>query len=1487
MTLVADTPHAPLAFSALTKLLKLGEMPMSSEAVAEAKPSSESAPRRKAWIYVLIAVLVVVSFSYLSLTKRKDNAANHDFYRVLYETSNEFKENLLRLDRMHKSCASPSTIRSLLPSYTETKREACYSPVKEGEKQAPVEGRVYSYQLDGQDLKIKGKVEDGYGDITVIEAMLNVEDILPLPKQGFSRYLFAGEKGNVLATAGGEKTISIVDLESINRAILGKKRGFWSSFKEQPVTAVHGNESRLPGYGSHVDMQLSYGEFRIFVFPFTLANPIEKEDCNKADTTTSCSIDKLYLVGLLPKQKLISGGSGPWNVSLVLVTLVSLMFMWTLMRVYLLPKSQSITPMYRGVTMVSGYGFYVVVIALVLAFMQMKALQMSKDAAAFDYAQKLYKELNVDLLKVFNGLNGYRDFYHALVSELNELSADVNKSPVPDAETLTDPLSSSPASAEFSNMIGTSLNSIASKSCNDVFAGLLPKYALTPYKIYPIEATHDKNQATAVLSLEDKLDESAERVLLHAHQIDSKKTPTLAFMAGNLEVALKPKHASYIRHGENNYLPSNIFTVFAFNEAGITNLPSIYYQEHNAPPRTADLSHRDYYKQVRDTNGWPLQLCPTAEENACHKCKFENVYIQRLLNINDGTRGTTISMPMFAPSGANIANNDELAAYTMGADVVLPSLSLAEPAPYDFTYMVVDRNSGDVLFHSDESRTLVENLFYSGNSKSNLSQWIKAGLDHYPELGGDIITGDYHGQAGRFVLIPAPVDAWAIVVFYPNDSLDSLMTNQFLFISVTFAVALLILTGLLFVCRHFMCTHTLKSRLSIPQKINGRMLIMIGSILLGATYCLFSIGLLFDLAKIYPRSAGIFSLLIPALGLLVLLLYLLLRDCTARFTDNNSSRRTATRSKGIKRPFTSAVALAALHVSYLHYAAPMPLKGLEFHYQQLNCNRFNYERQESIKMALSRFPNSITQRRIDPLKLLPIEPGLRRKLQREEERCKQHSSQTEPADSPNLSTLAGTTYLWQWINTYLLSTDLSSSTAMASEYELRRTMSKANFPIAIPIALNYDLNPAFWFLLLFFSCILLPAIIFGWITFNRRVLWSRFYFPDSFIQHIEKLCRSQSSLPQEHRNQKLIIECGYTKLNGIGLELLLRSASMPDGNSAQTMSNVLLPGFDELYKRSPYLNRLEDSNSLLPNLKLNIEHDTERSVTDVQIWDIETCLENAEQRQHLLNLIMEIKSLTLAGQFNRFKIFTGFHSLQRVKIKDSLSTEQGSSLEHAEYLSWAECLMDFNVKVPDAFEEGLDKQLLRQEISAFPELRFLSGDESAYETNNASEDMLWKGRKDDDTESRWNTIKYILLHAEDLYRFKWESCSNAEKLALFSLAKKRKLNPFNTQMIEHLALNGLIKATRGHLKITNNSFAHFVVNAETTDTLNHMVRRSQDGVWKSYRMPLGFLVVLVIGGIALTSGESIYIIAASVAGVLTTIAGVANSAHLLRGQIRE
>jgi hypothetical protein len=315
-------------------------------------------------------------------------------------------------------------------------------------------------------------------------------------------------------------------------------------------------------------------------------------------------------------------------------------------------------------------------------------------------------------------------------------------------------------------------------------------------------------------------------------------------------------------------------------------------------------------------------------------------------------------------------------------------------------------------------------------------------------------------------------------------------------------------------------------------------------------------------------------------------------------------------------------------------------------------------------------------------------------------------------------------------------------------------------------------------------------------------------------------------------------------------------------------------------------------NTFLPNLKISLVLDETSRLLDVKIWDIETCLKIVEFRQELLDMIMEIKSLTMSGNLNSFTIYSGFMSLRRVKMKDPLASTAASVLEHAEYISWSECLVDFSVKITKKLIQNIDKEFLFKEIKNVPELHYLADtmsncvDQVLDHTTEYSEG-LWRSNEHTVQNTEWATIHYILLHADALYRFKWESCSCAEKLALYNLAKKHRLNPSNTEMIEHLAINGMIKVYNDHLIIVNKSFAHFVLHAETKETLNQLVQQGEAGLWKSYRLPLGMLIVLIIGGIALTSGQSIFIIAASLAGVLGTIGSLTSSAGMLKGQFRE
>lgn len=212
----------------------------------------------------MLGILLLAGFAYFSFINTHNSFINHDFYRVLYEASNTLNENLNSLERMHAAKESEVSIRSLLPSYRRSKKSQIDDEHADDS---------YGYELDGHRIKITAKT---------FTAILEVNDILSETKQGFSQYLFADHNGQLLANTGGEKTISIVDLSSINNQILQKSQPFAMPLNDKGASDDDQN-APLPSYSSHVDMQLSYGEFRIFIFPFSLSTQLHVNNSeNKA-----------------------------------------------------------------------------------------------------------------------------------------------------------------------------------------------------------------------------------------------------------------------------------------------------------------------------------------------------------------------------------------------------------------------------------------------------------------------------------------------------------------------------------------------------------------------------------------------------------------------------------------------------------------------------------------------------------------------------------------------------------------------------------------------------------------------------------------------------------------------------------------------------------------------------------------------------------------------------------------------------------------------------------------------------------------------------------------------------------------------------------------------------------------------------------------------------------------------------------------------------
>jgi hypothetical protein len=486
----------------------------------------KDAPRRKSWIYILFAMLLAVGFSYYSLINRSSASINHDFYRVLYEASNKFNENFNSLNSMHSTGESEVSIRSLLPSYSSIQE-------KEAKSEAVVE--TYSYELVGQKIQVMSNHQ--------LDASIELKDLLPLTSDGFSQYLFANSKGKVVANTGGEKTISIVDMKNINQELLKSNNKFGVNFASKQDSSVKKQDAPLPTFSSHVDMQLSYGDFRVFVFPFSLSSPLKSSKNGKLEL-----IDRLYLVGLLPKHQLNNKGSGHWNISLLVVSLISLLFMWALIRLFLLPENHSITRFYRILSQSSSYLFYIVLVSLILSYLTKSGLQSYKDQEAVKYARDISANLDHDLREIFNQVASYRNFYSEIVVRFGVLK------PEPIAEESNDkPTWSYPKTVIAFNK---ALEVLAKdqyklcKACNPQQP--LPRIMASDSWDTQITTSYDKEPWTSFIETQNKRPSPH----LKKYTQDRNKLTMVSLYAGQLEQAIDYGKKYTIHIFRKNYLVS-------------------------------------------------------------------------------------------------------------------------------------------------------------------------------------------------------------------------------------------------------------------------------------------------------------------------------------------------------------------------------------------------------------------------------------------------------------------------------------------------------------------------------------------------------------------------------------------------------------------------------------------------------------------------------------------------------------------------------------------------------------------------------------------------------------------------------------------------------------------------------------------------------------------------------------------------------------------
>jgi hypothetical protein len=1387
------------------------------------------------WLLALIGIFLMVTFGYYQYKLQQESFANTNYFRVLSEATTQLDKNLEQLISLYEWHESEVNIRAILPSYKTSKIESKCTPSSEIESPK----KHFTYHFDGQNFlvlskedidKNKQNLESDQGinedndkvNQTIECASVASEDILPVPKAGFSLYLFVNGNNDVIAISGEQSALSIINVKHISRLIAEKQNLSWQDIASNSNQPVISERQKLPGFNHYLDLELTAGEYRIFIYPYQLTNQDKLSDELK---------QPLYVLGVLPKPMLKAQQSQRWNLSLLSITLVLLIFVWVMSRLFMLSNNQPVGDIFYYLTMACSYLLFVMIIALLFAYGE-KSVQLDyKKIQAKQLLTRINNEFDQEMVEIVTELDKYREYYRMLISELKK------------------PLSNTGAAKCLDAKLETECR-------REALALELLQFSIDKN---PFEATKKSDWSYSTLSdvyqtptVPKKFNEATitdNNLLSHINFFDSRSQ----FIPGE-------NYAQWVNPDRELKFDTKILNTLLLDKNGSDTMPMFFFIESNKKPTSFELSQRQYFRNVRDQKGWHDQFGslskPSNEQNGsnisnevCYK-PTNNFYIQRLLNLNNGTRGSTIAMPLYDTPEESITRTGE--GYVMVADIALPSLTMTEfndaSELLDMTFMVVDRDSGEVLFHLDEDRILVENLFSFGQGTEDISHQIRAGLGANSQW----VEGFYHGIAGAFSYQKMPVDQWALVIFMPNESLAIFMTNLFLVNSITITIILSLIALSIVGLRQLNVTGSIKLKLSIPMVIERRKIMVFSSIYIASIYLGFWLGSALDRSN---GTAPYYIYWFSLLAALACLAWGYFEYQQFYVKSRQAQRQPINSKKGAAILFIGYFFAGILIVFYLQQVAMAASSSLNWYYtQKLYPARLNQERQELHKMALSRYPNSVSRFHVDPFSLMPISDEWRNTLSSKVA----DTPYMQPKDVQHFGQLVNSSDMESWVTRYLA-------------YKLGKPIDFKKFKR------NTELPPYLFAMIL--SFVLLCCI---WVRFNRRILAVRLFGSPAFLRHLNQIVNRPYKIEGYYPDKALVIDLDSVATAGHNIALLLQQW--------QKNAQHLPPLFADIFILFPSLEEISEQDSTFPNMKISLEKHKE-GIT-LTLWDIEMSLELPIQRKLLLRFINHLKSLQLAGHINSVTIISEFHSLQRLCIKDTLLSSQGNSSQHlelGEYFSWAECLMDFSVVVPNDLKENLDFEFIQQEVDAFPMLEFLRDELNLPGANMQGDTfnlLRWIYLKNwQKTHKEWASINFILLKAEALYRFKWETCSAAEKLALFYLAQNKRMNPANLQMLEHLALNGLIKVKRGRIHIVNKSFAYFVQYAEDKETLHQLVAEGNLGSWQDYRLPVTLLILMVIGTIALTSGNSLYMIVASAMGVLGTIGSLTNSANLIRSNL--
>lgn len=232
---------------------------------------------------------------------------------------------------------------------------------------------------------------------------------------------------------------------------------------------------------------------------------------------------------------------------------------------------------------------------------------------------------------------------------------------------------------------------------------------------------------------------------------------------------------------KNNFV---IESLFKLNGKGDMSLTVSRASALLAKNSRVNLAFRRYFKEAAKCTAWSSVK---EGENDCRN----QMFIERIFNVSDARLSSQFSWPLFSKLKEETDSIDEPRVLTAGVNIQ----SFNQPIlARNISFAVFDNATGQVLYHSDEKQSLVENFYISTDNNpylEHIANHASAKSEGIP------FSGLYKGVEHQFYAgavndyIP-----WTLVVFHDNKELQFINMLVILVSTLMFLAIVAILLGL-------------------------------------------------------------------------------------------------------------------------------------------------------------------------------------------------------------------------------------------------------------------------------------------------------------------------------------------------------------------------------------------------------------------------------------------------------------------------------------------------------------------------------------------------------------------------------------------------------------------------------------------------------------------------------------------------------------------